>query len=127
RGEDAAAGRAPTPARAAVRAARRGRDVLSAPPLGFAGGLARARLSRRPWPPGGGVPRVQARARARRKQAHTESARTRLHTGGAHRRRPRQPPPPRLFLRALALPAGRCARARAPPPGPAGARRRSAP
>ena len=61
--------RATPPARAAVRAARPGGDVLRALPLGLAGRLARARLPRRARPRRGDLPRVPARARARRQHA----------------------------------------------------------
>ena len=70
-GDDA---RAP-PARAALRAARRRRPrFYERVPLGLAGRLARARLPRGPRPRRGDLPRVPARARARRQRRSTRKA-----------------------------------------------------
>ena len=119
--------RAPPPARAAVRAARPGGVVLRALPLGLAGGLARSRLPRRARPRRGDLPRVPARARARRQHARRARRPRRASRADELRAAGLDAPARRRLLPAAArLPARRCARARGRLPGAAAARGRPA-
>src|SRR5581483_7705789 len=119
-------GRSPPPAAAPLRAARPGRDLLRAAPVGIPGGLVRPRLPRRPGAAGGGLPRVPARARAGRRPAHPQGAREGLHRRRAARRRPLAGARRRLLPAPAALPARRRARAGARVPGAPAPRRRPA-
>ena len=73
-----------------LHAAARGRDdLLRALPLGVAGGVARAGVSRRSRARRGDLPRVQAGARARERNAQPQGAREGLHGRRAPRGRTR--------------------------------------
>ena len=126
RGELAGAGRRAQAARAALRAARPGGGVLRAHALGVRGRVVRARLPQGPRPGRGGLPRVPARARARRRHARPQGAREGLHARRAARRRPHAAARRRLLRAPAALPARRRARPRARLPGAQALRRRSA-
>ena len=78
-----------------------------------AAGAAGARVPGRARPAGGGLPRLPARALARRRGPGGEGARKGYSAGGAGRSRSRQPARERLLRRPARLPAGRRARPRA--------------